>query len=815
MYSIQKISDIVSGTIHAQGSNISVKHLVYDSRRIQFAESSLFFALITPQKNGHDFIEEAYQKGVRCFIVNQLPVKSLKSANVIVVEDCLKAMQQLAAYHRAQFKIPVIGITGSNGKTIVKEWLFQVLNEEYNIVRSPRSYNSQIGVPLSIWQMNTSHTLAIFEAGISEMDEMERLEKVIRPTIGILTNIGTAHDEGFPDRQTKLSEKLKLFSNCSLLIGPGKVLRGDLKRKGWMTWGENSTDDFFVSDVRKTPGKTFFHIRYKENDCKIAIPFSDEASFENAVTCSSVLLSMGYSSSFIEEKMARLHAIDMRLQLKHAINNCLLVNDSYSADITSLRIAIDFLDQQASGRNKVLILSDFAETGNDRVEFYKEVAEIINGSKIERLVVIGDEIGEELQLTIPGSAVQHFNTTELFLLHSRTSDFHNQIILIKGARKFGFERIARWFERKLHQTVLDINLDALVHNFRQYRKVLSPGTKIMAMVKAFSYGSGGPEIANVLQYHHANYLGVAYADEGVELINSGIRLPVMVMNAEDASFQSIVDYNLEPVIFSFELLERFENYIKEQGLNAYPVHIEIETGMNRLGFSKDEIKNLAQHLKSSVYLQVQSVFSHLAASEDPGQDHFTGFQFSVYKSAVEVLESELGYPFLKHISNSAAIIQHPHLQLDMVRLGIGLYGIEVDQKQVLDLQPVACLRTTIAQIRKISKGDSVSYNRRGVVHRDSVIGTVRIGYADGYSRQFSNGKGKMLVKDKLVPVIGTVCMDMTMIDLTDVKDVVEGDEVIVFGPGLPVEEIASWIGTISYEVLAGISQRVKRIYFHE
>ena len=803
----------MNGSLESEFSHDLIEHLVYDSRRIQYGSTSLFFALIARHKDGHEFIGDAYKKGVRNFVISKRQGAIFEDANFIVVDDTLQALQDLAAYHRSRFSIPVIGITGSNGKTIVKEWLYQVLQDEFNIVRSPKSFNSQLGVALSVWQMREDHNLAIFEAGISQPGEMEKLERMIRPGIGVLTNIGAAHDDGFLKYEgLKLSEKLKLFRNAGYIIGREKESFG---REKFLSWGEAPSNKFIIEHIERSSKRTAFSIRYRDQKAHLDIPFTDEASFENAVTVCSILFALGFDAAFIEHKMKSIHSIDMRLQLKHGINNCIVVNDSYSTDITSLKIALDFLKQQSAGLKPVVILSDFIETGRSRTELYEEIARLVESSGIEKLVAIGDTITQAFLSRERKFKLFPFTSTEDFLAHSKTSDFDHEIILVKGARKFGFERIAQWLERKLHQTVLEINLNALIHNLKEYQAFLNPDTRIMAMVKAFSYGSGGAEIASILQFHNIDYLGVAYADEGVELAKAGISLPVMVMNAEASSFQAIVDFDLQPVLYSFSLLSSFENYVKEQGLKAYPVHVEIETGMNRLGFSMDETKELARRLADSEYLQVISVFSHLAASEYPLQDNFTKEQYNRFNQATELLKQQLSYSFLRHISNSAAIVMHPELQGDLVRLGIGLYGVEVDPKKILDLQPVATLRSTIAQIRHIRPGDTVSYNRRGEVLRNSIIGTVRIGYADGYSRQFSNGKGRMLVKGQLVPVIGTVCMDMTMVDLTDCKGVKEGDEVLVFGAGLPVETIASWIETIPYEIMAGISQRVKRVYFHE
>ena len=818
-YSIQTICSVVNGQFIVQHSDDIIEHLVYDSRRILQPSSSLFFALKTEHNDGHKYLQSAYKKGVRNFVVSSRPVNDFPDANVILVEDSLDTLQELADFHRNHFSFPVIGITGSNGKTIVKEWLNHLLEEDYKIVRSPKSFNSQIGVPLSVWQMNDQHTLGIFEAGISNPGEMEQLEKMIRPTIGVLTNIGEAHSEGFLDSTHKLAEKLLLFKNCPVLIARNKDIGGKKelveKDTNLFTWGSAESNAFVINSVEKKKEKTEITLTYQSSTNKIIIPFVDDASIENAIICCCVLLVLGYDTGVIKERIARLHSIDMRLQLKHSINDCLVINDSYSADVTSLKIALDFLKQQSSGLKRTVILSEFIESGKTNEELYSEISNLLNNYEIQKVIVIGERIIEEVQKKLsPTINFSGYASTEDFVNEFRSSQFFREIILIKGARKFEFERIAQLFEKKLHQTVLEIDLNALAHNLKEYQKLLQPSTKIMAMVKAFSYGSGGAEIASVLQFHNVDYLGVAYADEGVELVKSGINLPIMVMNAEESSFQSIVDYHLQPVIYSFDLLQKFEAYLKDQGVESFPVHLEIETGMNRLGFSLSQTEQLAKHIANSS-LQIQSVFSHLAASEDPAQDEFTMQQAKLFHEAVHIIQQYISYPFLKHISNSAAIVRHPQLQMDMVRLGIGLYGIEVDDDHLLELTPVATLRSTIAQLKHLKKGETVSYNRRGVVNRDSVIATVRIGYADGYSRQFGNGIGKMLVSGRMVPVVGTVCMDMTMIDVTDIADVREGDDVIIFGAQLPVQHISKWMNTIPYEVMTSVSQRVKRIYFHE
>jgi len=819
-YSIQTICSVVKGQFISQISDDRIEHLVYDSRRIVQPSSSLFFALKTEHNDGHKYLLSAHKKGIRNFVVSEQPDAELTDSNIILTEDALTALQDLASFHRDHFSFPVIGITGSNGKTIVKEWLNHLLSEEYTIVRSPKSFNSQIGVPLSVWQMDKQHSLGIFEAGISNPDEMERLEQIIQPTIGVLTNIGEAHSEGFLDNTHKLAEKLLLFKNCPVLIARNKDLGGKRelieKDTKLLTWGSAESNAFILNSVQKQKDRTEITLTFESSATKIVIPFVDDASIDNAITCCCVLLVLGYSGDTIRTRIAMLHAIDMRLQLKHSFNDCLVINDSYSADVTSLKIALDFLKQQSSGLKRTVILSEFIESGKTDEELYAEIAGLLNSYEMNKVVVIGESSMEQVQKRLsPDISFQGYLSTDDFISEFRSSRFFREIILIKGARKFEFERIARLFEKKLHQTVLEIDLNALVHNLKEYQKLLPPSTKVMAMVKAFSYGSGGAEIASVLQFHNTDYLGVAYADKGIELVKAGISLPVMVMNAEESSFQSIVDYHLQPVLYSFDLLYKFENYLKEQGISAYPVHLEIETGMNRLGFSLSQTGELARYISSSPSFQVQSVFSHLAASEDPSQDDFTKQQAALFNEAVKTLRQFIPYPFLKHISNSAAIVRHPQLQMDMVRLGIGLYGIEIDNDQLLELVPVATLRSTIAQLRRVQGGETVSYNRKGKVNRDSVIATVRIGYADGYSRQFGNGVGKMLVNGKTAPVIGTVCMDMTMLDVTDIEGVKEGDDVILFGKTLPVQEVAKWIGTIPYEILTAVSHRVKRIYFHE
>jgi len=824
-YTLSHIARIIDAD-NAISADHFIEHLLLDSRKIYSPAESLFFALKGPRRDGHQFIPELYRKGVRSFVISE-PVEqgSFPEATFLRVYDTLAALQALVAYHRQQFSIPVIGIAGSNGKTIVKEWLYQLLNEDYNIIRSPKSYNSQIGVPLSVWPVNEQHTLGIFEAGISEQGEMLRLEKIIRPTIGVLTNIGEAHSDGFIDAAHKFREKAILFRNCDTVIGREADFEGQEEtvemlgnRIRLRTWGADEGNDFIVKNIDRETIETNISILYNTAENKFTIPFTDDASIENAITCYCVLLHLGIWPETIVQRMKRLHPVNMRLELKKGINQCTIINDSYSADTSSLEIALNFLDQQNPGAKKAVILSDFLHSSMPDEELYRQVAEKLHRHGVNRIIGIGENISSHLiphLLHIDGQHSSFYSSTSQFIDAFRSSHYKEETILVKGARVFEFEKIIQLLEQQVHQTVLEINLSSIVHNLREYQKVLKPSTKVMAMVKAFAYGSGGAEIAGILQYHKVDYLGVAYADEGVELRKAGIHLPIMVMNPDENAFEKITEHNLEPELYSFNLLHSFDSFLRQEGLQQFPVHIEIETGMNRLGFSVSETGKLSEALKSASAFKVQSVFSHLAAGEEAANDSFTLHQYELFTIAADDLQKQTGYHFIRHIANSAAAVRHPQLQLDMVRLGIGLYGVDSASSGKLNLHTVATLKSTVAQIKQIKAGESVSYNRKGVAAKDSLIATIRLGYADGYPRQLGNGAGKVRIREKSVPVIGTVCMDMFMVDVTDVPGVEEGDEVIIFGSQLPVQIVADWAGTIPYEIMTGISQRVRRVYYQE
>ncbi|RPD43704.1 bifunctional UDP-N-acetylmuramoyl-tripeptide:D-alanyl-D-alanine ligase/alanine racemase [Paracnuella aquatica] len=814
-YTAAQIAQLIAPYAELPQPALVVRQLLTDSRHLVQADETLFFALPGPRRSGDSFIADLYELGVRNFVVQDAAIAaSLQDANVLIVPDALAALQQLAAHHRQQFSFPVIGITGSNGKTIVKEWLYQLLQENFAIVRSPRSYNSQVGVPLSVWQMSEQHTLGLFEAGISQRGEMQRLAAIIQPTIGVFTNLGEAHSAGFSSNADKAAEKSLLFREADVVICQEKyapLFAG----KNLLVWGSSADSQLQVSGIKKESTTSVLHLQAAGQTLEITIPFTDEASVENAITCCAVLMYLQKNLELYKDRFATLQAVDMRLHLFEGINGCNIINDSYSADLTSLSIALNFLKQQQTGQPRTVILSDFVESKKADERLYQDIAKALRRSGVHKLVGIGEHISEQLpQLLDEQITPSFYPTTEEALRHFRTSQFSNELVLIKGARRFGFERIARLFEQKVHQTVLQINLNAMVHNLKQHQRLLQRGTRLMAMVKAFSYGSGGAEIASVLQANSVDYLGVAYTDEGVELRREGISLPIMVINADASSFDALVDYNLQPVIYSEDLLQRFGQYIAAQGLSMWPVHLEVETGMNRLGFAVGQMTAVAEKIAAEGLLKIESVFSHLAASEDPAQDAYTLQQAHLLQEAVDILQQHIAYPFIRHIANSAAILRHPQLQLDMVRLGIGLYGVET-AATALELQPVATLRSTIAQLKTLQPGETVSYNRRGVIDHPTTIATVRIGYADGYARHLGNGVGKMWVQGRLAPVVGTVCMDMTMIDVTGIGGVQEGDEVIVFGPALPVQQVAAWASTIPYEVMTSISQRVKRVYFQE
>lgn len=821
-YTISNIAPIIHAT-PTVFFETEIEFLMIDSRKLIYPGRSLFFALSSSRKDGHDFIPELYEKGVRNFVVREDYQIVEKKANYLFVEDPLQALQLLAIAHRSGFKneLPVIGITGSNGKTIVKEWLYQLLQEDYQIVRSPRSYNSQIGVPLSIWQMNETHTMGIFEAGISTRNEMELLARMIQPSMGVFTGIGESHNEGFENRTEKLTEKLKLFANTrQTILAINEMTEQELQLiqqlSNTFTWSRKANANLRIVKESIASNKTILRAIIEGQEEEITIPFTDPISIDNAITCWSVLKVMGYKKSVIQERLLALEPVEMRMQLKTGINNCYIINDSYSNDLSSLFLGLSYLKQQAAEQKTMLVLSDILQSGMSDAILYQQVADALKQYKVQRFIGIGKNISAQKNLfTNEGMKAIFYDSTESFLQEATHHLFQNEYILLKGARIFEFERISKWLEKQQHQTVMEINLTAMLHNLKSYQQKLQASTKVMAMVKAFSYGSGSVEVARLLEFHKVDYLAVAYADEGVVLRKAGIRLPIMVMSPDEASFDSLLEYHLEPELFSNAIFHSFEQYLEKQGIKNFPIHIKFNTGMNRLGFEVAEANALANNIKKSDCFLVKSAFSHLAASEDPTLDAFTLEQAQHFDKACQELSNGLGYEFIKHISNTAAIFRKPALQYHMVRLGIGLYGVDPANEEALSLQTVASLKSTIAQIRTVSQNETVGYNRKGKLYRTSKIATVRIGYADGFNRRLGNGKSKMYVNAQLAPVIGNVCMDMTMIDVTDIPGVQEGDQVEIFGNHLSVQQLAAWCDTIPYEIMTGISQRVKRVYLEE
>lgn len=827
-YTISHIADIVKGELApAHNSSTNIHHLLIDSRKLTNPESSLFFAIKGERHDGHKFIEELYEKGVRSFVVNTVPSSAarLPEASFIKVDDTLEALQQLCVHHRKQFDIPVIGITGSNGKTIVKEWLYQLMREDRSIVRSPKSFNSQVGVPLSVWQMSSDHDLGIFEAGISKPGEMRHLEPIILPTIGIFTNIGQAHDENFSSHEQKIEEKLELFMHSEtlvyckdyLLLNEAVTHHEHLKQLKIFTWSRKGRANLQVGKVSKNGHETEIQGVHNNDFIRIRIPFTDEASIENAIHCWALMLHLGYESETISERMRYLSPVAMRLELKEGINNCSIINDSYNSDLGSLSIALDFLNQQKQHPKKTIILSDILQSGRNEENLYREVAELVSRKGIDRIIGIGEALTRQQdQFKIEKS---FYNSTEEFLRTFNTALFRDETVLLKGARAFRFEEVSKVLQQKAHETVLEINLNAIVHNLNYFRSRLKPGTKIMAMVKAFSYGSGSFEIANILQFHRVDYLAVAYADEGIELRKAGITMPIMVMNPEEQSYDSMIQYNLEPEIFSFRVLGLFDEAIRRNRMagredKPLPVHLKLDTGMHRLGFEERELNELIVRIKNNKNIMIRSVFSHLAGSDEKEHDEFTRLQISRLTAMSQKIAEHFDHPILRHILNSAGIVRFPDAQLEMVRLGIGLYGIGANATEQAMLQNVSTLKTTISQIKNIPENETIGYSRKGVAKRNMQIATVPIGYADGLSRKLSNGRGKMVVHGKAAPIVGNVCMDMCMIDITDIP-CSEGDEVIVFGDGYPITEVAKDLETIPYEVLTNVSRRVKRVYYQE
>ena len=824
-YSVERIAAVLNGHCDCPfAAHYTVRFLLTDSRQLLSPKETLFFALRTRQNDGHHYIGELLKKGVRCFVVEEIPdqlSREFPDACFITVPKPLDALQRLAAFHRSSCRVPILAITGSNGKTVVKEWICQLLGGERFIARNPKSYNSQIGVPLSVWLMTNQHELGVFEAGISQKGEMERLQKILSPETGIFTNIGPAHDEGFASRQEKIREKLALFSEAGTLIycadhdpiqrevGIWQRMHPDVQL---FTWGYDPEADLRIVHLEKEEGQCLVSLSCRGSRMMVKIPFSDDASMENAMHCLAYLKHAGYGDDLIISGLPRLQPVAMRLEMKEGVNNSTIINDSYNADLHSLAIALDFLSSQPRHQQKTLILSDILQSGIPPDELYKEVQSLLSSKGVDRLIGIGPDISSRREdFALPA---MFYPDTETFIAETDFSEFNNEAILLKGARVFGFERLSNLLQQKDHQTLLEVDLDALIHNLNVFRSVLTPGVKTMGVVKAFSYGSGSVEVARMLQYHHVDYLAVAYADEGKELREGGIHLPVIVMNPEVRSFETLIQHKLEPEIYGFPVLKRLMAELDKSstGQDPFLVHLKIDTGMHRLGFLPGEVDKLAEMIVANQRIKVASVFSHLAASEDPAHDSFTRKQIERFRDVCTRMETLLGYPFMKHICNSAAISRFPDARFDMVRLGIGLYGVSGDPEIQPLLRHVSTFRSVVSQVKHIPAGETVGYGRAGLATEDMVVAIAPVGYADGLNRRLGNGKGRLLVNGNVAPVVGEISMDMCAVDVTGLN-VKEGDEVIVFGPRLPVTELADALDTIPYEVFTSVSRRVKRIYY--
>jgi alanine racemase len=802
------LEDISDGQILRLAHDNEVTALITDSRKPVLTNGALFFAIGGKHHDGHQFISRLYAQGIRQFVVER-PVDNIGGeANVFLATSSLRVLQDMATFHRREIKAPVIGITGSNGKTIIKEWLFQLLSPEFKIAKNPASYNSQLGVPLSIWQMEVHHTLGIFEAGISTAGEMEHLERIIKPTMGIFTNIGSAHDEGFANTHEKIEEKLKLFRESQVVIycgdhrGIDTLIRN--RKIPSLTWGEDET-----ADIRIRRHGNCYSVTMAPLEFPVQPPFTDQASIENCFHCISVLLHLGVSPEEIQRRIDSLRAVPMRLELKEGINQCYLIDDTYNNDVAGLQVSLDFLANQNQKEKKRLILSDIHQSGLSDAALVKKVSSLISSAHINDFIGIGPVLSS-FPNDFPADS-SFFRTTEEFLDHFNFGLLQNEVILVKGARVFAFEKIIHRIQRKVHGTVLEIDLGALVHNLNFFKSLVRPSTKIMAMVKAFAYGSGSNEIANVLQYHKVDYLGLAYADEGIDLRRNNIALPMMIMNVAEESFSSLLSYQLEPEVYNFRILKSLAMFLDQRPCK---IHIKIDTGMHRLGFDIEQIDELVSLLASHPNLAVASIFSHLAGADEEIHDNFSREQGERFKSMADRIAATLPVKPIYHLLNSAGVLRLADLQFDMVRLGIGLYGIDPTADKADGLRSVATLKTIISQIKHIPPGDTIGYGRQGLARAPMTIATLAIGYADGFNRAFSRGVGKVLVNGRQAPVIGNVCMDMTMVDVTDIP-AREGDEVIIFGQGLPIQKLADRINTIPYEILTNTSERVKRVFVAE
>lgn len=828
-YTIANVSDIIKPEAqHIAVADARIEHLLTDSRSLVFPETSLFFAITTKRGDGHKYIPSLYAAGVRNFVIESLPEGATHlypGANFLKVSDSLDALQRLAAYHRERYDVPVIGITGSRGKTTVKEWLYQVLQSDDEVLRSPRSFNSQIGVPLSVWELDDTDTLAIFEAGISTTGEMQSISPVIRPDIAVLTNVGTEHDNGFTSLQNKAKEKARLLKDAKIAIcniddpvtreAVSKIR--DKKDGLWSVSFKHPEATVYVSAYVNMGDATEIEYNFSGKTDTVVIPFSDELSIKNIALVLTVLLALGKDIESYKHKLAHLSSIDTRLEVLEGVNGCHLLVDGYTSDLQSLSPALDFMDRRRTEQQtKTVILSDIIhEDKKDASQMYKKVAELLKCKGIDRLIGIGEDISAHGRYF--ACETRFFPSTDAFLEEMSTSDFDHELILIKGATEFDFKSIGHKFEARQHETVLDVNLDAMAANYNFFKSFLRPETGIVAMVKAGAYGAGALEPAKTLQSIGAAYLAVAAHDEGVELRQAGITMPIMVLNPKVVNYPALFAYNLEPEIYDFNMLKEIIKEGEKCGITDYPVHIKIDSGMHRLGFLKEDIKELKAILLGQNVIVPKSIFSHLAGADNPLLDFYTQEQFDYFDYCCkELQEAYPGHYILRHILNSTGIVRFPEHQYDMVRLGIGLYGIPtIDDGSMATLRPVSSLHSVIISVKKWEAGTTIGYNRNGLLKRDSVIATIPVGYADGIDRHLGNGHASFLVNGHRCPTVGNICMDVCMIDVTECPDAKSGDRVEIFGDNVTAVELADILDTIPYEILTSVSQRVKRVYFRE
>ena len=819
-YSLEKIASLIGAHCFGEGE-AQIDWILNDSRSLAFPESTLFFALRSQRNDGHKYIPDLYRRGVRNFVVANLPEnyeQKYSDAHFLRVVSPLKALQRLAERHREEYDLPVVGVTGSNGKTVVKEWLYQLLSGSRKVTRSPRSYNSQVGVPLSVWLLNSRSEVGVFEAGISQPGEMSALRAIIQPTIGVMTNLGPAHQENFSSFQEKCLEKLSLFKDCQVVVYEADdpvvsecvdqaMLKGD--HLAWSRRDPNSP--LFIRDVRKEETFTTVNYTYLGTDGSYTLPFVDEASIQNSIHCLAVCLYLRLPAADIAARMSRLEPVAMRLEVKQGVRGCTLINDSYNSDINSLDIALDFMNRRPESRRRTLILSDILQSGMPVEELYAKVAEMVNRRKVDRIIGVGPDIMAQSQRFHMDK--MFFVSSEALLQSGMLDKLSNEVILLKGSRKFNFEAISEHLSLKVHETTLEVNLEAIVRNLNYYRSFMKPETKMVCMVKASAYGAGSVEIAKTLQDHRVDYLAVAVADEGADLRKAGITGNIIIMNPEMSTFNMLFQYDLEPEVYSFALLEALIKAAEKEGITNFPVHLKLDTGMHRLGFDPEhDLPALIDRLQHQTALLPRSVFSHFVGSDSPDFDAFSAHQFELFDKASRQLQEAFPYKILRHICNSAGIERFPERHLDMVRLGLGLYGIDPIDNRVLN--NVTTLKTTILQIHEVSSEDTVGYSRRGHLTRKSRIAAIPIGYADGLDRHLGCGHCYCLVNGQKAPYVGNICMDVCMIDVTDI-DCKEGDTVEIFGDHLPVTVLSDVLGTIPYEVLTSVSERVKRVYFQE